>query len=85
MTPDPDVTRQLDAFYVAHNLQDAAHRTVINYLLIESPRPAVEGAQRSRGWAKLTCKTVLPRSDYEGAITDMIERDLALNQAKSAM
>jgi hypothetical protein len=77
MKPNPDVKRQLDAFHVNHKLQDEAHRTVISYLLMESPCPPAEGARRSRGWAKLTCRTALPLSNYEAAITDMIERGLA--------
>ena len=77
MLDDPDVARQLDAFYVAHKLEGQAHRTVIDYLLIEPPRPAVEGARRSRGWAKLTRGMRLPISEYEAAISDMMDRDLA--------
>jgi hypothetical protein len=76
MTPDPDVARHIEAFNVAHNLQQAAHQTVISYLLIEPPRPAVEAARRSRGWAKHTCKVVQTVSDYEAAISDMMSRGL---------
>ena len=77
MPNDPDVARQLDAFYVAHALEGTAHQTVIDYLLIEPPRLVIEGARRSRGWAKATCGNSLPLSEYEAAISDMMDRDLA--------
>lgn len=76
MTNDLDVAHQLDAFHVAHGLQSPAHQTVISHLFIEPPRPAVEGARRSRGWAKLTSGHALPVADYEAAISDMMDRDL---------
>ena len=76
MTRDPAVARHIDAFNLNHKLQDAAHQTVISYLLMEPPRPADEAARRSRGWAKDTCKIVQSLSDYESAISDMMDRDL---------
>jgi hypothetical protein len=76
MTSDSDVGRRLLKFWATHNLQDAAHQTVISHLLIEPPRLAAEAARRSRGWAKLTSTTVKPVSDYQAAISDMIARDL---------
>ncbi|MBX3419215.1 MAG: hypothetical protein KF851_16535 [Pirellulaceae bacterium] len=79
MIPDPEVARQIEAFYIAHNLHSSAHRTVLNYLLTEPPRPTVEGAERSRSWAKLTYKTAQPLSNYAAAIADLSERDLVWN------
>jgi hypothetical protein len=76
MTLDPEVRRQLEEFRVTHGLNGPAHRTVLDYLHFEPPRPAIEGAGRSRSWAKLTCKTVLPTADYQAAIDDLIARDL---------
>jgi hypothetical protein len=76
MTLDPEVRRQLDEFHVTYGLNGPAHRTVLNYLHFEPPRPAVEAASRSRSWAKLTCKPVLPMADYQAAIDDLIARDL---------
>lgn len=76
MTRNAGLARQLNAFYVALKLQSPAHQTVISHLLIEPPRPAVEGARRARAWAKQTLKPVLTVSDYESAISDMLDRDL---------
>src|SRR5262245_35489487 len=76
MTPDPDFARHIDAFNVAHKLQDSAHRTVVSYLLVEPPRPAREAARRSRGWANDTCGVVQNECEYESAILDMMDRDL---------
>ncbi len=65
MTLDPNVARHIDAFNLNHKLQNAAHRTLLTYLLIEPPRPADEASQRSRGWAKESGKDVLSVSEYE--------------------
>jgi hypothetical protein len=76
MTHSPDAAQKIEAFNAAHGLQGAAHQTVISYLFIEPPRPIIEGAESSRGWAKLTCKQVYAVSEYQAAISDMLDRDL---------
>src|SRR5262245_56121190 len=87
MTSDFKLNRQRHAFNVTHSLQNEAHQIVISHLLIEPPRLAVEGAQRASEWAKLTCKTVLPASAYQAAISDMIARDLVweIDAAKQSL
>lgn len=76
MTRNAGLARQLNAFYVAHQLQSPAHQTVISHVLMEPPRPAVEGAQRARAWARQTQKPVLTVSDYESVISDMLDREI---------
>lgn len=76
MTPDPVASPHINAFNVANKIQDAAHQTVISYLLTEPPRSAGEAARRSRAWARDTGKPVQTVSDYESAISDMLNRDL---------
>ena len=76
MPLDSDLARQLDVFNLTHKLQEVAHQTMLSYLFIEPPRAAVEAAQRSLDWAKLTRKPVQSVADYEFAISDMIDRDL---------
>jgi hypothetical protein len=76
MTLDPEIRRQLETFHVTYDLNDSAHRTVLECLEFEPPRPAVEAASRSRSWAKLTSRPMLPMADYQAAIDDLISRDL---------
>lgn len=49
MTRDPDVARHIDAFNLNHKLQDAAHQTVISYLLIELYAPTARWWTQSSG------------------------------------
>ncbi len=72
---DADYLRQLGAFRAAHNLE-FAHCTILSYLLVEPPRPAVKAASNARNWAKLTCEPIQTVPEYQAAILDLIDRDL---------
>lgn len=74
-TDDSDYFRQLNTFRAAHDLE-SEHWTVLSYLLVEPPRPAVNAASNARNWAKVTCDPIQTVPEYQAAIVDMIDRDL---------